>query len=264
MKGEISAGRFALGGRYGNNILDKSRRCTDEYWDVFMNFNGVPQDVDYVIGTESSRGRIQFFDANLYYTVWGPVKTGEASRKLWPADRLSLDVFGGYQWYHGRYVMVDPVWGRKALANGSWWTQTVPELPAEEGLYYPYAVTYRGPRAGVRANGTAGRFSSSLSLAFAYLETEASGYWANYSFRQKGSGGYGIDAGLEATYAITPSWSFGLGYNFIGLYQKRMKETDTFPDPFNPGSFIDVEAGNVVRDTENTTYGFVFILKYIW
>jgi len=123
-----------------------------------------------------------------------------------------------------------------------------------------YKIKYYGPRLGLRAGGSRGKFSSSLSFAYSWLSTDAFGWWnlRNYPFWQKGNNGYGMEAEVEVTYQLTSHFSAGLGFNYISLRQKNMTESGyNSTTPF----YKDLD---IIRNANSDIYGPSVILKYIW
>lgn len=256
-RGEVRYDRFSIGGRYGSGALEKKQN-TDEDWGIVMRINGIPTLVDYTISTQYCKPKIVFYDTNLYYRLLDRAEAGEFMGTSAFIDTVSFDIFGGYQYYKGRYLMVDPMVSRYIYIGSAVGYDT--SLPADIGLNSSYKVIYQGPRIGARFTGVKGSLSTTVSFAYAFLTTKAHGYWnlRDYAFTQESSGnGYGADLAIETDYALTPAWSVGLGYHFIGLYQKKMTESGT-----QPGStFEDLD---IIRNVENTTYGISLALKYIW
>ncbi len=258
VKGEVKAGRFALGGRLGGIALDREN-STDEDWGLPFDIDndGMDEPTDYNIATQSTKSSVRFWDANLYYTLLDNLSPEQEARQIWLLDRFSLDIFGGYQWFRGRYAMVDPEESFFILADDQWYYDA--GLPANEGLDSPYKITYQGPRGGLRVTGVKGRVTTKLSVALAHLKTKAHGYWnlRDYNFWQYGKDGFGVDIQAESTYALTRHWSLGIGYDFFGLYQKKMKETGILPG----SEYYDED---MIRDANNQVYGVSLLLKYIW
>jgi hypothetical protein len=259
VRGEIKYDRFSIGGRYAGGLLEKNEN-TDEDWNIIMDISGTDTAVDYTISRQYCKPRIEFYDANLYYNLLTKVPVGEQARKVVLIDDYSLDIFGGYQYYRGRYPMLDPEISRYLIISGTEYEEL--GLPADVGLNSPYKVIYQGPRAGVRFTGTRGHWSTSVSAAYAYLQTKAHGYWnlRDYVFDQRAEGyGYGTEIGIETTYAFTPSWSLGIGYDYNYFYQKKLTASGDIRQGVSKFSDIDY-----IRNVENTTAGLTLILKYIW
>jgi hypothetical protein len=266
VKGEARYDRFSIGGRFGSATLDK-KICTDEDWNIApidVTGDGIPDPRDYQITRQYCEPKITFYDANLYYNLVNTRRADEPMSRNLLVDNYSFDVFGGYQYYQGKYHMIDPMTEWLIDSGGTWYYAL--GLPADIGLDSFYKIKYQGPRLGMRFQGQKGKWNSSLSLSAAYLKTRAEGWWnlREFEYTQRGNGGIGTDLDLETTYAITPSWSAGFGFNFIGLYQRKMKESGSLPDPLLPG-VIDVFSDlDNVRDANNQTYGFTLILRYTW
>jgi hypothetical protein len=137
-----------------------------------------------------------------------------------------------------------------------WWTPTYNPIP---GLNSTYEVSYSGPRAGFRTKGSFGKLDTRFTLAYAWLKTEAVGYWnmRDYLFKQRGKNGRGIDMAFEATYNFTPHFSAGLGYNYSYYKQKKATECGTMPG----FSYTDWD---IIRNIESKIYGPSFLVKCDW
>ena len=155
--------------------------------------------------------------------------------------------------------MIDPLREWLFFDEGAWYYVT--GLPANFGLDSFYKIEYKGPRLGLRAIGSKGKVTTKVWFAYAWLETEAYGWWnlRNLAYWQKGKNGYGIDLGLETTYSFTPWLSMGLGFNYFCYRQEKLK-------------MYAVEAGipwwegyqDRIRNADSEIYGPSFILKFIW
>jgi hypothetical protein len=243
--------RLYFGGKYAGSHF-KDTTCTDTDW--------IP-DFDPGVWLESNsrcEPDIDIFDLNFYYTLLD-LSSEEAKKKtqtkewfdLLRVDKLSLDAFVGYQEERGYYRATDLV------DTVEWWTSVYNPIP---GLDSYYKVCYRGPRLGLSAEGSAGKVSTRLSFAYAWLHTAAKGWWnlMNYSFEQRGSKGYGLDVELETTYHITPNFSAGLGYNYLFYRQKRLTESGSIP------GVISYENWDIIRNVDSSIYGPSFLLRYHW
>jgi hypothetical protein len=180
-------------------------------------------------------------------------------KQLWDyiqLDKLFFDIFIGYQSQKGRYNMVDPL--RECLLDDEGIHYSVLGLPDNIGLNSFYKIEYKGPRLGFRT-GTRGKLNTQFSFAYAWLKTDAYGWWnlRDYSFRQNGKNGRGLDIELEATYRFTPRISAGLGYNYFYYQQKKAKGSGAQPD------FV-YEDLDIIRNANCKIYGPSFVLKYIW
>lgn len=269
LKGEVGfLSGFSIGGRFGSSSFSK-RLCSDEDWHVWDPTwpYGTDNYVDYQITKQKSESKAEFFDVNLYYRLIDldedEVKRIRLSSEestvfdYLMIDSLSLDVFAGYQQQKGRYRMIDPMTEYLLYDEGSWYY--IAGFPQDIGLDSFYKIKYRGPRLGVRAEGSKGKFTTRVRLAYAWLKTKAYGWWnlRDLTFWQTGDEGYGIDTGFEVTYSFTPSLSAGLGYNYFYSHEGRLElsaiEAGT-PWP----------AGAEVRNANSKIYGPSFILRYIW
>jgi len=270
VKGELGFfSKFFLGGRFASSDFKKTTN-SDEDWGFWDWHNGAVKYIEYQITRQGCKSRVEFFDLNLYYRLLNfeedPAKQGYLSATedtLFDnllIDRLSLDIFVGYQRYKGRYAMVDPFLEALRIVDGAWWEAE--GLPANVGLNSPYKISYEGPRLGFRAKGSKGKITSQLSLAYCVgLKTEAYGYWnlRDLSFWQKGTNGYGLDFGCEITYSFTPFFSAGLGYSSLYFKQNKLK-------------MYAVEEGvpwwegfqDRIKNAESEIHYPSFIFKYIW
>lgn len=270
-KGEVGfLSKVFLGGRYGSSQFRK-KICSDEdwnLWDPTWPF-GTDQYVDYQISRQLSKSKVEFFDVNLYYRFLDLDKDEVKQRRLSSeedtifdyllVDSLSLDIFTGYQQQKGRYGMIDPMEEILRYDEGAWYYAV--GLPADVGLNSFYKIEYKGPRIGLRAEGSKGKVTSRVSFAYAWLETKAYGWWnlRDLTYWQSGKNGYGIDVALEVMYRFTSSLSAGLGYNYLYCRQERLK-------------MYAVEEGvpwwegyqDRIRNAESEIGGFSFILRFIW
>ena len=271
IKGEVRfMPRVSLGGKYANSQL-KERVCSDEDWD-FDDWRTIDKvtlwkHIDYQITKQGSKSRVEFYDINLYYNLFTSGEDNPDQRAIFPAgdpiyqnlniDRVSLDVLAGYQYYKGRYRMVDPVYELEDFIEGGWYYGET--LPDDFGLDNFYKIEYWGPRIGLRLGGSKGKVSSQIKFAYALLQTKTYGWWnlRDYSFWGSGKNGYGIEFGFDTTFAFTPSFSAGLGFNYFGYFQKKMKESGNEAGD----TFYDLD---IVRDANSRNFGPSFILKYIW
>ncbi|MCX5702854.1 MAG: hypothetical protein NTW64_07835 [Candidatus Omnitrophica bacterium] len=264
--------KFFLSGRYGNSQFSK-KICSDEDWNLPID----PPDplfgdnLDYQITRQDSKPKVEIFDVNLYYRLLDLDKDkakqeGLSSGKMkifenLMVDKLSFDIFVGYQQQKGRYSMIDP-WREYLIFDGGIWYSYEDLLPADIGLDSFYKIEYKGPRLGIRTQGSRGKFTTKLRFAYAWLETKAYGWWnmREYSFWQSGTRGYGIDTGLEVDYSFFRSFSIGVGFNYLYCRQKKLKESGVMEVP----SHYEYYDEDIIRNANSEIYGPSFILKYIW
>lgn len=255
-KGEVGFwSKFSLDGRFGSSFF-KKRTAIDQDW--------LPPIEDVWLESESRcKPVVEFYDFNLYFRLLElnedkirQIRLSSEESTIFDylmVDSLSFDIFAGYQQQKGRYPMTEGV------TTISWW---VPVYSPFSGLDSFYKIRYKGPRLGLRAEGSKGKVTTRVSLAYSWLRTKAYGWWnlRDYSFWQSGTRGYGIDIGLEVTYALTPSFSAGLGFNYFYLRQRKLKETGVFySNPANNYNDLDI-----IRNANCKIYGPSFILKYNW
>lgn len=263
-----------LGGRYGSSQFSKES-CSDEDWNIWDPSwleeygYGTDEYVDYQITKQMSKPKVEIFDVNLYYRFLELSRDKEKQKGLSPGkkalfdnlmiDKLSFDIFVGYQQQKGRYGSMDPMLEWLRFDEGIW--RYLEGLPADIGLNSFYKIEYKGPRLGIRTEGSRGKFTTRIRFAYAWLETKAYGFWnlRDLQFWQSGTRGFGIDTGFEAVYAVLPSLSVGMGFNYLYCGQKKLKmyaveEGDPWWDGFQ----------DRVRNANSDIYGPSFILKYIW
>jgi hypothetical protein len=267
VKGEVRfLPRISLGGRYANSELRRGT-CTDEDWDFWAEHNSEIKYIDYQITRQASKARAEFYDFNLYYNVFNFSDDAQDQLRLFPAterpgqdfglDGASLDLFAGYQYYKSRCRMMDPLYSYERFVEGSWWE--VAGLPDDVGLDSFYKIEYKGPRIGFRTTASKGKVTTGLRFALALLQSKAYGWWnlREYSFWQSGKNGIGAEMGFDVSYALTRSFSAGLGFNYLGYFQEKMKESGDQPGY----SYKDLD---IIRGANSENYGPTFILKYIW
>ena len=268
-KGEIGfLSKIFIGGRYGSSNLHK-KTCTDEDWGFWDWHNGQWSYIEYQITKQVTKPSLELFDVNLYYRLLDFDEKAIKQRKssyskeegsifdFLLVDRLSFDVFAGYQSLKGRYKMMDPMLEASRIVGGTWWYAI--NLPADIGLDSFYRINYKGPRFGFRTEGSKGKFTTKLSFAYALLKTEAHGWWnlRDFSFWHTGRNGYGLDVDLETTYKFTPHLLGGMGFICIFSRQEKLKYSG-----IQPGfTFSDLD---MVRNAENIIYSPSVILKFIW
>lgn len=271
LKGEIGfLSKIFLGGKYGSSEFKKTT-CSDEDWGLYdLTWpNGIDNYVDYQITKQDCKSKVYFFDVNLYYRLLA-FNRDQAKERFLPSiyvrekqlwdyiqlDKLFFDIFAGYQSQRGRYNMIDPL--KEWLRDDEGTSYFMAGLPANINLDSFYKIEYKGPRVGLRA-GTQGKLNTKFSFAYAWLKTDAYGWWnlRNYSFQQSGENGGGLDIELEAAYKFTPRLCAGLGYNYFYYQQKKMKESGV-----QPGYVY--EDLDIIRNANCKIYGPSFILKYIW
>lgn len=259
---------FFVGGKFASSYLGtnlfKGVRSTDTDWD---------RDLSNLVMSESNsytRARVSMFDINGYFRLFTlghlsglndeqvdslfyrklMASQGVDSSESIASDRFSLDVFGGYQQYKGRYFMTDIIQTVDGYASVN---------DHYNGLASFYKIAYSGPRMGYRIEGILGKISTRFSFAYAWLSTKAHGFWnlRNYEFTQEGNGGNSVDMQLEALYALTPSFSFGLGFNYAEYNQKKLKESGN-----NNGSEYSDE--DIIREANSRVYGPTVKCRYSW
>jgi hypothetical protein len=263
--------KFFVDGKYGNSQFLK-KNFSDEDWNIFID----PPDpvfgdtLDYQITKNDCKPKVEIFDINIYYRFLELKRDKAKQKSLSPgkktlldnlmADRLDFDIFVGYQQQKGRYGMIDPLREFLVFDEGEWYY--LPGLPADIGLNSFYKIEYKGPRMGIRAEGSRGKFSTRLRFAYAWLETKAYGWWnlREYSFWQSGVKGFGIDFGFETAYSFTPSFSVGVGFNYLSCRQKKLKESGVLEVP----SHYEYYGEDIIRNANSEIYGPSFIFKYIW
>lgn len=255
--------KFFVGGRYAaSNFSEETSK--DEDWNFWADHNGKETFINYQITEQNTKNKAHFWNANLYYRAydWGSADMGKDMQAMFMADKLYLDVFAGYQYYQGRHTAVDPMTKYKRLIGSQWWH--VPSVPLYLGLNSWYEVTYQGPRIGLRFGGSRDeKFSSSISLAYAWLKTDAHAYWNLRDFRwtHKGKGsGSALNLDMEAEYHITPHWFLGGGLHYMWQRQEKSlySGTQTIPEYF---SFTDLD---LARDTTLNLFGFSLKAGFQW
>ena len=244
LKGEVGgiSSRFSIGGKFGTSRFGREINSDEDwgFWD-WVDTGGGPEYkyIDYQITYQDSKSKVDFWDVNLYYNLmnWGndyaaeglPYSEEKTILENLLVDKLSLDIFAGYQYLSGRYKMVDPLRNAYLYFDDSWWY--IPGLPDNIGLDSFYKIRYRGPRIGFRLKGSSGKVNVRLSSAFALLRTNGYGWWnlRDLTFWHSGKEGYGVDIGCELTYSFTPSLSAGLGYTYLYCKQDKLKDTYVLP-----------------------------------
>jgi hypothetical protein len=265
IKGEVTfLPRVSVGGKFATSTLRK-KQSSDEDWDFWGWHNAVWSHIDYQVTNQYSKSKVEFYDLNLYYNLFDSVRDSPeslaASRSKaynnFLIDDFSLDVFGGYQSYRGRYRTFDPMTQSLRFVGGSWWYDTT--LPADIGLDSFYKIEYKGPRLGLRAAGSKGKVTTKINLSGAWLTTKAYGYWnlRDYYFSQTGKNGLGMALEIQTAYALTPSFSCGFGYDFYSYTQKKLKESGAYPG----FSYSDAD---IIRNADCKVYGPKLLFKYIW
>lgn len=257
-KGEVGVlPRLSIGGRYGSSFF-KKRTAIDQDWDP-----DISEEAVWLESESKCKSEVEFWDLNIYYCLLDLSQEEIEQERLFSKedtifdylliDRLSLDIFAGYQRNKGRYPMTDGVW---TVYN---YTPTSSPISGLDSLY---KIRYKGPRLGMRAEGSKGKVTTRLSVAYAWLETKAYGWWnlREYSFWQSGKNGFGVDIVTEITYAFNPSFSVGLGFNYLYLRQKKLKESGVMEIPVHYEYYNE----DIIRNADSRIYGPSFILKYIW
>ncbi len=270
-KGEIGFGsKFFLGGKFGSSNF-KKRTCSDEDWNIYDPTwsEGTDEFIDYQITKQMEKVKTEFFNVNFYYRLFDLNKEDLKQKHLFLIedvatnslliDRLAFDIFVGYQYQKNHCRLIDPMMEYILLDEGSQYYVT--GLPDNIGLDSFYKTEYKGPRLGLRAIGSKDKLTAKISLAYAYLETKAIGWWnlRDLSFWQKGGKGSGLDVELEAAYALTPHLSLGVGFDLMYRRQNKLK-------------LHAIEAGlpwwdgyrNRVKNADSILYYPSVFLKLIW
>jgi hypothetical protein len=251
--------RFSIDGRYTASDF-KNETSKDEDWNFYGNHNGSEKFIDYQITEQNTKNKAFFWNANLFYRVYDwSIEEDKQISELLLADKVSLDIFSGYQYYKGKHTMIDPITKYERLVDGQWWY--VPSVPLYEGLNSWYEVTYKGPRIGVRVRGDHGsRISSSINLAYAWLSTNAEAYWNLRDFRWRHRGqsqGSALSLDIEGEYRLSSRWLLGAGFHY--MWQKHEKSLYSGTQPGS--SFTDLD---LARDTQMRLFGFSLQAGYRW
>jgi len=170
-KGEIGfLPKVSLGARYGSSLFSR-RTATDQDW-----FPIISEEIVWLESESRCRPEIEFYDLNLYYCLLELDEDEVKQRRLSSEqdtlfdflniNSLSLDIFAGYQQQKGRYPMTNGVW---KIFNYA------PVYQPFGGLASFYKTRYRGPRLGLRTEGSSGKVTSRLSFAYAWLRTKGYG-----------------------------------------------------------------------------------------
>ncbi len=236
VKGEIDfQSNVFLGGRYGNSNFNK-KTCSDEDWNLYDSSWAYGSDdyIGYQISEQMSKSKVELFDINLYYRFLNTAEEKLNQKQLFLKedstltnnlliDNLALDVFIGYQYQKNRSTMIDPMLSLLRADEGSWYYAV--GMPEDLGLNSSYEIEYYGPRLGLRATGSKGKFTTKVGIAYANLQTKAEGWWnlRSLSFWQRGKNGTGLDIEMETSYAFTPNVSLGMGFNFIYRHQDKLE-----------------------------------------
>ena len=229
---------LSVGGRYGMSNFD------DTEW----------TDTDWAFGLEQAKGdctaETHLFDANLYYRFvdWARDDMDEELRSWLLADNFYADIFAGWQYQKSHFRMT----------NGRW--TFPPPVEPIPGLNSTYDVEYYGPRLGLRVAGSKyDKFSSSLSIAYAWITTKAEGWWnlRDFSFHQEGDGGSALDINFDLFYHPIPNWFLGVGFNYMGWWQDEAKESGS-----QPGSSY--SGWDIIRNVDSEIYGPTFTIGCIW
>jgi len=257
-KGELHIlPRLSIGGRFSSSrvLQMKDSTSTDTDW------QDTTGGLVWTESTDTCKTEVTFFDANIYGRLLNLEKgkyedfTDKLSDFLLAGkdSRLTVDIFGGYQYQKGRYGLYDA-------------TDTVNNyVPVNDkvlGHDSFYKVFYRGPRLGARGEYSYNRFSTRLSFAYAWLKTNSHGWWnmRDYPWQQGNSGysGYGVDLEAEFEYQFTKHVSGGFGYNYMIRRQHKLKESGH-------------EAGkegysnlDIIRNVNNTLYGPTVFVRVAW
>jgi hypothetical protein len=247
---EIKYLPFSIGGSYGHSYF-KRANSTDTDWrldilpDVWWESNS------------SCKPLTEIWDINLYCRLL-ELKDKEGLRPekkeilgMLRVDSIALDIFGGYQQEKGRYPdtdLVDTVEDWIPVPN-------IP-IPGEDSFF---KIKYRGPRLGVRVEGSKGRFSSRISFAYAWLEAEGFGWWniRRREFLLRSGDGYGINFDLEVLYNPFADLFLGVGYKY--MYSKTTGGRYSGVDSGVP--VFDLDAW---QDSESLLSGAIFIVRYLF
>jgi len=250
--------RLSIGGRgcYSGILQLSNGTSTDTDW------KSATGDLVQEESNSSAKTELDFFDANIYGRVLNLEKgkdTDIFSKALdfllvGQKSKLSLDLFGGYQYQRGRFGMFNM-------------TQTVdnydPVNEKVEGEDSLYKIRYKGPRVGVRGEYVYDRFSTRLSFAYAWLKTKADGFWnlRAYPYDQHSDGhdGFGIDLYGELKYQFTKHISGGVGYNYMIRRQHKMQESGN--DQTGSGAYTDYD---IIRNANSTFYGPSVFVRVNW
>ncbi len=251
--------KFSIGGKYGASDFRKTT-CSDEDWNFWGIHNEELKYIDYQITKQDCKSKMENFDINLYYRILDKkdIVTGKRPRNLLGVNLITLDIFAGYQQQKGRYTMQDPTTEYLRSVDDSLWQAA--GLPLYEGLESPYKVTYRGPRLGLRLKRANKKLSTRISVAYAWIKTEAHGWWnlRSYSFSQHSSHlGHALTLDLDMRYFFKTDWFIGIGYNYTEYNQEKLKESGV-----QPGSTYDDL--DIIRDVNNKVYGPSFIVGKMW
>ncbi len=262
---EIAA-PFSVGARYAHSNF-KNTTSKDEDWNFEKTaiWEGVPDTkwADYQVTEQNAKNEAYLWDVNLYYrlTEWDEENMGQKLADFLRVDKLYLDVFAGYQYYKGKHTMTDPMTRYNILAENSWWYGETPHL----GLNSLYEVSYKGPRIGVRLEGSiTDKLSSSLSLSYAWIRSNADAYWNlrdfNWRHRNKGRGSaFNLD--FETEYHFNSNWFVGGNFFYTWQNQPKSKYFGNYgPDSLYPGDSFEYEA----RDTRLRIFGLALKTGYRW
>jgi len=242
---------FSIGGSFGSSRF-KETVSTDTDWLPSISGGDV-----WWESNSSCSSRMENYNINLYYKFLDLDNSLEAAEikdffRLSRTERLSLELFGGYQWQKGRYRTVD---GKDTVEN---WTEVSDGAFAGEDSFYK--IQYRGPRVGLRGDVYFNKwFSVDFSGYYAWLTTKAFGWWnlREYSFWEKGDNGSALGFNIDMIFHLDSNWFFGAGYKYDCYRQKEMTESG-------------LEAGvryfeeDIIRDANNKFYGPTFKVGCNW
>lgn len=252
LKGEVGVlPRLFIGARYGSSHF-KRTNTTDLQWSP-------PRTDVWWQSSSRLKAKTEIADANIYYRIFdlssATPEDSEGKKEVLDLLRITngkllVDILTGYQWQKGRYERTD-----RTDTTENWIRGSVP-IDDEDSFYKIY---YYGPRLGFRVTGSAGKFITRLSFAYAWLITRAYGNWnlATANFDQRGYNGYGLDFNAELDYQLTEHLLFGAGFNYLFYRQHKLKESMS-----QPGN--DYDGLSIIRNANATIYGPSVVLKYIW
>lgn len=220
-----------LGGRYAHsnfrNTTSIDADWIDEEWEGIWNDEFEEKEIDEQVTEQNTKNQAYLWDANLYYRAFrfDEEDMGKEFSDLFQLNNLYIDFFAGYQYYKGKHTMIDPITTVRAREGNKWWYLIDPSPPFYVGLNSPYEVTYKGPRAGIRISGLMNeKFSSSLSLSYAWIKSNADAYWnlRDFSWRHRSKGyGSAFNLDFESEYHFASNWF--IGGNFFYTWQNQPK-----------------------------------------
>jgi len=242
--------RFSFGGSLGSSRF-RNTVATDTDWQ---------SDIQPGVWWESNsdcKARVDTYNVNLYFRLLDlkDITIAQEMREylnLEQVDEFTFDIFTGYERFKGRYRMTN---GRDTVEN---WVPVT--NAAFDGLDSFYKVQYQGPRLGLRMGMKVNKwFSTRFAFSYAWLKTEAYGWWnlRDYQFWQKGASGEGLTYNLEFLVHLTPHWYVGAGYFYSCHKQRRMIEYGREA----AATYDDVD---IIRNVNNRLYGPTFKVGCNW